>query len=213
MGERCIMYIDGYNFYYAIKRHPDITPLHLGWCDFASLARQSLLPAGATLERIKYFTAPVGRYGLAGGPAGSESARQDIWLAALRSVADLEIIEGVHTGDPGSPRSRKEKETDVNIAITAVIDAARDRFDRAIFLTGDRDQRPTVQALVTEFSRTVDLWLAPSQQKGFWAAMEGLSGVRVRLLSPRMLQRARLPEQVTLGGRMIDVPRAWQAPK
>jgi len=85
----------------------------------------------SSLNGIKYFTAPVGRYGSVGGPAGIENARQEIWLASLRAIPGLEIIEGVHTGDPGSPKSRKG-ETDVNIAVTAIVDAAHDRFDRAI---------------------------------------------------------------------------------
>lgn len=213
MGDRCMVYVDGYNFYYAIKRHPEMTPLYLGWCNFAELARQSLLASGDQLIGVKYFTAPVGRYGASGGPAGSENARQEIWLKAIHSVPEIEIVEGVHTGDVGSPRSRKEKETDVNIAISAVIDGSRDQYDRAILLTGDRDQRPTVRAIVTEFGKRVDVWLAPSQSRGFWSTTEAYGGVRVRSLTPTMLRRSRLPERLFVNGGQIEAPQIWQAPK
>lgn len=212
MAERCIMYVDGYNFYYAIKRHPEITPLSSGWCDFRALAQRFLVGVNCDLLSIRYFTAPVGRYGAAGGPAGSEAARQAIWFAALRTIPTLDVIEGVHTGDPASPRSRKEKETDVNIAVTAIVDAARNRFDRAILLTGDRDQRPTVKALAVEFGKTVDVWLAPSQELGFWTAMTALPGVSARKMSPKMLKQSRLPESLIIDGKPLSVPRIWRAP-
>src|SRR5687767_11631260 len=99
MAERCLMYIDGYNFYYAIKRFPARTPIYLGWCNFEKLAQRFILPPGGVLAGIKYFTAPVAHLGEEGGPAGSEAARQSIWLDALRSLGTVEILEGYHRGD------------------------------------------------------------------------------------------------------------------
>lgn len=208
-----MMYVDGYNFYYAIQKQPEVTPLHLAWCDFDALGRKFLLDSGDTLEGIRYFTAPVGSFGKSGGEAGGEGKRQAIWLSALRDVPGLEIIEGVHTGEAGAPRSRKEKETDVNIAIRAVLDGAQGRYDRAILLTGDRDQRPTVTAITGELGKHVDVWLAPSQELGFWAMMKALPRVRVRKLTAAMLEKSRLPEQVTMDGVPVEVPRSWRAPK
>jgi uncharacterized LabA/DUF88 family protein len=40
--------------------------------------------------------------------------------------------------------SYEEKETDVNIAVALVEDAAQDAFDKAILITGDGDLRPAV---------------------------------------------------------------------
>ena len=212
MSERCMMYIDGYNFYYAIKRNAATTPIYLGWCDFSALARQFMLPDGAVLEGIKYFTAPVGRYGASGGPLGGEAARQQVWLHALSTIRGLQVIEGWFAGDGTDPRSRREKETDVNIAITVVIDAARERFDRAILLTGDRDQRPTVRAIAHEFGKRADVWVSPNQEVGFWRAAEAYGGVRVRTVSRTMLQKSRLPEKLTKSGKAIEAPKIWRAP-
>jgi uncharacterized LabA/DUF88 family protein len=212
MSERCMMYVDGYNFYYSIKRHPDKTPIHLGWCNFAALANQFMLPAGASLVGIRYFTARVERFGASGGPMGSEEARQQVWLRALNSIPGLEIIEGYHTGEVGSPRGRKEKETDVNIAVAAIVDAARDRFDRALLLTGDRDQRPTVRAVAEEFRKRADVWITPNQAVGFWKAAEGYAGVRVRTITSQMLHQSRLSERLEVGGQVVEAPRLWRAP-
>jgi uncharacterized LabA/DUF88 family protein len=210
MSERCILYIDGYNFYYAIKKHPETTPIYLGWCDFGALARRFMIGSDESLLAIKYFTAPVGRLGSAGGPAGSEAARQQLWLDAVATIADLQIIYGYYAGD--TPRSRKEKQTDVNLAVAAVSDAARDKCDRALLLTGDKDQTPTVQA-VTEFGKRVDVWIPPNQDIGSWAVVSAYSGARVRRLTTEMLRDSRLPECWTTNGRALEAPRMWRAPR
>ena len=65
------MYIDGYNFYYAIKKNPQ-TPIYLSWCDFGALADKIIRSRGALIG-IKYFTAPVGKFGAPGGEEGGEA--------------------------------------------------------------------------------------------------------------------------------------------
>jgi Protein of unknown function DUF88. len=205
-----MLYIDGYNFYYAIRRNPATTPLHLAWCDFGLLARQSFIAKNDSLVGIKYFTAPIGRYGKSGGSAGSEEKRQVIWLSALQSVSDVEVIEGFHTGDTHAPRGRREKETDVNMAIAVILDACRNKFDRAILLTGDRDQGPTVRTVAREFQKNVDLWLAPNQEAGTWRAAEWYAGVKVRTITPTMLKQARLPDDLTVAGEPLQIPAEWR---
>ncbi|MGI8497742.1 MAG: NYN domain-containing protein [Gemmatimonadaceae bacterium] len=143
---------------------------------------------------------------------GGEAARQKIWLDAVSSIAVIEIIEGYHSGGRQSHRGRKEEETDVHIAVSVVVDAARDRFDRAILVTGDRDQGPTVRAAALEFGKRVDVWISPNQDVGFWKAAEAYNGVRVRTITPAMLRKSRLPERLQVNGREIEAPRIWRAP-
>ena len=50
---RTIVYIDGFNFYYAAVKH---TPYK--WLDFAAMLR-ALLQPHHLVTGIKYFTAPV----------------------------------------------------------------------------------------------------------------------------------------------------------
>lgn len=219
MPARCILYVDGYNFYYAVKQHPNETPIHLGWCNFAALARRHLIDDGANLTRVKYFTAPVGTFGAPGGPAGSEEARQAIWLDAIRSVPEVEVIEGYHAGDSSSDptrraRNRKEKQTDVNIAVSMVADAASDEFDRALLLTEDFDQAPTVRVVSQDFGKPVDVCLPPSADTMRWKLLaKGYRGVRVRSITAEMLRDSRLPEQIEHAGRIIQIPKFWAAPR
>jgi hypothetical protein len=70
------LYIDGFNFYYAIldgfKRRE--FQLGLGWCDFRKLAEQHFVSLGSndTLDVIKYFTARVHQFASRPGSASTQ---------------------------------------------------------------------------------------------------------------------------------------------
>lgn len=210
------MYVDGYNFYYAIKSGRAKIPLHLGWCDFGRLAREIIRDQGV-LSKIKYFTAPVEELGKSGGEGGSERARQATWLRAVRTIPLLDVIEGFH--NPDQPREsverkkwRTEKETDVNIALSLVLDAAKHVFDRAILISGDYDQMPTVRALTDEWRRHVEVWLPPGQPLGRWKAFDDNSLVSVHYLTGDLLARSRLPDSIPSPAGTIEAPKSWRAP-
>ncbi|MEJ7811636.1 MAG: NYN domain-containing protein [Gemmatimonadaceae bacterium] len=214
MAERCVMYVDGFNFYYAIKQRRNSTRIYLGWCDFRALAERELLPTGAALRTIRYFTAPVGRLGKSDG----ERDRQAIWLDAVGTIRGLEVIEGFHSG-PGpeealeSEVSRKEKQTDVNIAVYMVVDAAKNACDRLVLIAGDHDQIPAVEVVTREFQKAVDVCLPPNHDMtSRWKQVAENRRVRVRHITPEMLQRTRLPDRIEDGNRAIEAPRMWRAP-
>lgn len=106
------VYIDGYNFYYAISQTSNKSPSRLkrGWCDFCLLSSRLVAKAfpGATVGAVKYFTAPVGDYELRPG----EADRQQLWLDALRLGASCQIrvIKGFYAKEEG--KTRVEKQTD-----------------------------------------------------------------------------------------------------
>lgn len=217
MPERCGMYIDGYNFYYSIKQYPTATPIFLGWCDFRLLAERYLLPSDAELTVLKYFTAPVGHFGGRGGEGGSEAGRQEVWLRAVRTVRELDVIEGFHTGDRSAAstaprRARKEKETDVNIAVSMVVDAARNEVDRVLLVTGDQDQLPAIRAVSGIFGKKVDVWLPPNQVVGQWKYLNALRDVTVGAITREMLSRSRLPERLDDAAGTFEAPSGWRAP-
>lgn len=215
--QKWAMYIDGYNFYYAIKNAPEITPIYLAWCDFGALASEIIRSRGS-LTRIKYFTAPVGDLGYIGGEEGGERGRQRLWLRAVRTISDLEVVLGFYNGpfsaEPSQrPKYRNEKETDVNIAIALVLDAAKEFYDSAILVTDDCDQMPTVRAASEEFARNIEVWLPPGQPKGRWSEFDGNRFVSIHAITPDMLQRARLPDSIRHAGGTIQAPKMWRPPR
>jgi hypothetical protein len=204
------MYIDGYNFYYSIKHFPGQTPIHLGWCNFQKLAEKLMLPPNGALSRIKYFAPPVAHLGEPGGPAGSEAARQSIWLGALKYLDLVEILERCHRGD--RPKARKEKQTDVNIGVTMVADAAEGHCDRALLVTGDLDQVPAVKAVVTRFHKKVDVWLPPNRDASPWKFITAYPGESLRSNTPAMLRETRLPNRIETADGVIEAPKVWRGP-
>jgi hypothetical protein len=80
---RTWVYVDGFNLYYgAVKGTP------FKWLNPVELARQ-VLPAGHTIERLKYFTAHVSGAADPGTPR-----RQHAYLSALRTLPEVEIHFG-----------------------------------------------------------------------------------------------------------------------
>jgi len=82
-GIRTHVYIDGFNLYYgSLKRTP------YKWLNIVELARQLVDPTD-TIERVKYFTARI-----SGAADPTAPARQQQYLAALRTLPEVEVIFG-----------------------------------------------------------------------------------------------------------------------
>ncbi len=200
------MYVDGFNFYYAIKHSS--YPIGLGWCDFRKLAERHLVGDGNTLERIKYFTAPVadlGKYG--------EEYRQDRWLHAVKTIRGLEVIEGFHTEH--DTKERTEKQTDVNIAVELLRDAARPNgYDVAILVSADIDLAPAARAvqLGLPVPKPVHVWVPLSRPPWRWQELSRTDGVQCHEIKPEMLMDSRLDDRTTTSIGPIDCLPQWRMP-
>jgi uncharacterized LabA/DUF88 family protein len=137
------VYVDGFNLYYGADKG---TPHK--WLDILKLC-QLLLPKNQILK-IKYFTALV--TARPGDP--DQPNRQQIYLRALRTIPDLEIIYGhfleheismpVANSLPEKPKYVKvmkteEKGSDVNIAAHLINDGYKGLYQVAILVTNDSD--------------------------------------------------------------------------
>jgi uncharacterized LabA/DUF88 family protein len=135
--------VDGFNLYYgAVKGTPH------KWLNILKLC-QLLLPKNQILK-IKYFTALV--TARPGDP--DQPNRQQIYLRALRTIPDLEIIHGhllehevsmpLAGGLPGKTKyvnvmKTEEKGSDVNIAAHLINDGYKGLYQVAILVTNDSD--------------------------------------------------------------------------
>jgi hypothetical protein len=143
MPPRTRVYIDGFNLYYgAVKGTP------LKWLNVRRLC-ELLLP-GHEIGTVKYFTARVS----ARSDDPDKPTRQQVYLRALRTLPDLEIIYGSFLShdvpmplaepSPGGPRfarviKTEEKGSDVNIAAHLIHDAHQGLFEVAVLVTNDSD--------------------------------------------------------------------------
>lgn len=198
------MYIDGYNFYYSLRNRSGYHK-GLGWCNFKVLADEILVETDCVLERIKYFTAPVGdsRHDI------GEEQRQNTWLSAVRTIKELQVVYGYYIG---SPQNRKEKQTDVNIAVELVLDAVSDNgYDTAILLSGDMDLAPAVRAVKKLPSHKSVIVCVPTYEphEG-WSRLSQDCGIVTREITREMLEKSRFPNRIPARPSAVICPPDWQ---
>ena len=171
---RRTLYIDGFNFYYGVTSYwSHLKGLAgLGWCDFRALVERHF-PASGDL-RIKYFTAPITENVELRDHRPGEHHRYSLWRRALRTMSGLTVIEGFYKRtDPhiqeGLADRREEKQTDVNLAVEALLDtlgSGASRPEHVFLLTGDCDEIPVVFALQERLPVSIPVTvLLPSRQK------------------------------------------------
>mgnify|MGYP001116313016 CR=1 FL=1 len=149
-SERVMVYIDGFNLYYGMrsKRWQRYYWLNVHWL------AQHLLKPGQSLIRTKYFTSRV-----SSTPRDpNKSDRQNAYLEALGTLADVEIFYGHYLEKTvtcftcGAQWSLpEEKMTDVNIAVEIMVDAFQDRWDTALLISGDSDLTAPIMTIRHSF--------------------------------------------------------------
>lgn len=237
------MYVDGYNFYYGVKKiyglqreeaHQE-SWIGLGWCDFRRLGENMIDRGSEQITEIKYFTAKVQR----DFPRhAGERQRQEHWLNAVNTIFGLRTIMGYFPVPPASRNpaadrpdindptelkpKRKERYTDVNIAVEILLDAldAKD-YHKAILVTADTDLAPAVYAVQKGMvdrgligrGKTVDVWLTPDGSPKGWLAYfrepDHSCPVRIRPITEPMLAKSLLPYDTEV----YMCPKYWRLPK
>lgn len=224
------MYVDGWNFYWALV-DAGIKPY--GWCDFPLLAKQQTLVPDAEVV-VKYFTS-------ADKPHEEKIAdrQKPIWWRALRLIG-CHIVEGefrstreeVEDQIRFGNKTWREKQTDIALASHMVSDCSRIEpgaqpgefrwmagYDRAVLLTQDTDFIPMVRIVSGEpFNRPVLVLLPPSgavaQENAYRAWDQGAKGTRVVIKQLQLpdLARALLPRIVEgPGGQKVVCHQSWMS--
>ncbi len=155
------VYIDGFNLFYgAVKGTP------YKWLDIGKMC-QLLLP-NHQINKIKYFTAEV--HARPHDP--QQPARQQAYLRALKTTANLEIILGhfltneVSMLVAGSPIKApqyvrvvktEEKGSDVNPATHLLIDGFKNDYEMAALVTNDSDLLEPIRVVRYELSLPIGL--------------------------------------------------------
>lgn len=160
-GTRTAVYVDGFNLYYgSVKGTP------YKWLDLGRLC--TLLLPSSRIVRIKYFTAEI--HSRADDP--DAPTRQRIYLRALKTVPNLEIVLGhFRSGTVSLPLADnrgdrcqfarvlryEEKGSDVNLAAHLVHDAHQGVFDTAAVVSNDSDLGEALRIVREALGRPVGL--------------------------------------------------------
>jgi len=159
-----IAYIDGFNLYHGL--HDRYRRRYL-WLDLGHLV-QRLRPSDHVVA-VRYFTALV-------RDDPQALARQRTYLAALaaHSGGSVEVVLGRYQSKTISCRqcgsswpSYEEKETDVNIAVSIVADAAAAASDLALIISADSDLCPAIRTARSLNSRRGMIAAFPPRRSSF----------------------------------------------
>jgi uncharacterized LabA/DUF88 family protein len=155
---KATIYVDGFNLYYGALKN---TPYR--WLDIGKLCH-FMLP-NDTINQIKYFTALV-------NPRPSDPdqlTRQRIYLRALQTIPNLEIIYGhfltheimMPLAPPKSGYTKviktEEKGSDVNLALHLLSDGYKNAYDVAVIVSNDSDLLLPVQFVKKELGKKIGI--------------------------------------------------------
>ncbi len=205
---RAGFYIDGFNLYHSID---DLGKPYLKWLSLARLASRLAKPFSADVAEIVFCTAYFpGDF--------AKRKRHETYIAALEAEG-VKIVLG-HTTHEDSNCHRcehrwkqpREKETDINVALSLFEAAASNRIDLAFLVTADTDQAATLKFMKSCFPTKPTVVLTPPGRSAPAHLQAPLAWKNVRI-SESDLDLSILPLMVKpVSGRLITRPVDYRPP-
>jgi len=158
---KTIVYVDGFNLYYGSVKD---TPYK--WLNIHRMC-ELLLPNNQIVG-MKYFTAKV--FSRKDDP--QKHIRQQVYLRALETLPNIEIIYGHYSEHPkwmrlANPQSglakyaevikTEEKGSDVNLAVNLLSDGYQGKYQLAAIVTNDSDLLSAVQIVQNDLGLMVGI--------------------------------------------------------
>ena len=141
--KRIIIYIDGSNFYFSIKK--------IFKCKIDIEKFCNKLSDNDILIKINYYISPVGE-------ANPEMyAEQQRFFEKLRKINKLKIVFGrLEKHKKDGKTFYVEKATDINLTLDLVLDAQAGEYDEAYLISNDGDFSEAVRAAIGRFKKKVN---------------------------------------------------------
>jgi uncharacterized LabA/DUF88 family protein len=201
------VYIDGFNLYYgAVKGTP------YRWLNLLRMS-ELLFPKDA-INKIKYFTARVS----ARPSDPDQPIRQQTYFRALRTVPQIEIIEGTFlvkeitmplAGTTPQRYARviktEEKGSDVNLAVHLLNDGYKKDYELAVMITNDSDLIEPMRLVKTELGLPVGL-VNPQRHPSFLLARHATF---IKQLRAGVLGASQFPPTLTDADGTFHKPARW----
>jgi hypothetical protein len=214
------IYVDGFNLYYGSLAHSPHK-----WLNIATMC-QILFPTFA-IKRIRYFTAIV-------KPLDHDPVaplRQKIYLRALKTIPNLEIIQGLFVAwprlmpqyplaytdsyvPPSRPPQkvqilkREEKGSDVNLASYLLVDCFDKDFDEAVVISNDSDLALPIEFVVKKFKKTVIL-VNPDRNNPPSGKLKSVASSFMTKINNSVLASSQFPATLTDSRGSFTKPSTW----
>ena len=215
MAQRVTFYIDGFNFYYGLRRTKRNEPQwgDYYWIDMVKLC-QGFLGEGQEVEKVIYFTA---------SPLNPEkSSRQSAFLNANKLINGnrFEVVRGkyldkqIQCPNCHYALSRpEEKKTDVNISVRMIADCVLDATDTIVLVSADSDLVPPLEFIQKQYpEKRIKVYFPPSN---FSCDLKDnlthhSSKPVLMYKNERRFRDAIMPDVVTDGTKRYEVPEKWR---
>lgn len=132
-GLKAGVYFDGFNLYEAINQ---MKKPHLKWTNLRALSELFCRRYGASLETVVFCTALREE-------DGATRARHKTFNTAQKAY-DVRVVPG-HYMVPRSGGKAQEKQSDINLALSVMLDAEDGVIELAIVVSADSDQAATAK--------------------------------------------------------------------
>jgi len=212
--ERVTVYVDGFNFYYGLKRMKAVDNdwKKFYWIDFVKFF-DHFLDRNQVLQKVVYFTTPPQNM--------QKSNRQGMLFLAnkLLNGSRFEVIEGkFHDKEFICPICNsiytrpEEKRTDVNISVQMMRDCAQNKTDVLILVSADSDLLPPLELITKDNpEKKIKIFFPP---KGFSYDLNYFMKVNKRKVTLLKKHKVRfnnsiMPNIVTKDGISYTIPAKW----
>lgn len=201
------VYIDGFNLYYGSLKN---TPYK--WLDVLKMSQ--LLFPNDIINKIKYFSARV-----SARPSDSDQPiRQATYWRALKTIPNLEIIEGTFLSKPvwmpvfnTSPQQyvqiikTEEKGSDVNLAVHLLNDGYKEEYELAVMVTNDSDLLEPMRIVKQDLNLPVGL-VNPHPNPSFVLRRHATF---IKQIRQGLLQRSQFPASISDNNGTFHKPNIW----
>jgi uncharacterized LabA/DUF88 family protein len=213
--ERVTVYVDGFNFYYGLKRQKaaDREWKKFYWIDFVKLF-EHFLGTNQVLQKVVYFTATPLNV--------QKSSRQSALLNANKLINGdrFEIIKGKYYDKQiicpyckAAISKPEEKRTDVNISVQIMGDCALNKTDIIILVSADSDLIPPLEFVQKQFpNKKIKVHFPPT---GFSSDLNNNiirnKGKVIKLEHNKIkFYNSIMPDIVTKNGKSYTIPEKWK---
>ncbi len=161
---RAGFYIDGFNLYHALD---DLKKPYLKWLSLRKLSDRIAGAQGYSASEVVFCTAFF--------PGDFNKKKRHEEYNRAQEAENVRVLLGHTTKEPMNCRSRdcdhkwdqpREKETDINVALSLFNGARQDKFDSAFLISADTDQTSTLKFMKQNFpSKSVYVLTPPGRNK------------------------------------------------
>ena len=165
--KKIVIYIDGSNFYFSIKKTFNCKVDIEGFC--------RKLSENNDLVRINYYTSPVGE-------SNPEMyTEQQKFFEKLRKIDKLKIVFGrLEKHKKDGKTFYVEKATDINIAQDLIFDAIDNSYDKAYLISNDGDFSGVIHSIIKRFNKEI-VYVAIGNNKSISYHLKNVASKTIRI--------------------------------